>query len=47
MWNWLKLLRIKAGLSQKELAKLVKIDLTPVGKYETGARSPTVDTAKK
>jgi len=45
--DWLKNSRKKENLLQKELALLVDVDVTSIGKYEKGERRPSVDTAKK
>ena len=47
MRNWLKAYREKKNISQQQLATLVDIDITAIGKYENGKRRPSVDTAKK
>ena len=47
MRTWLKNLRISKKLTQEDMAKAVGVDLTSIGKYELGLRSPTVKTAKK
>ena len=43
----IKQLRIRKGISQKELAKLLDIDQTSISKYEKGQRNPTPERAKK
>jgi transcriptional regulator with XRE-family HTH domain len=47
MRNWLRNLRETAGLSQEKLATLIQLDITTIGKYELGLRSPSVENAKK
>ncbi|MDR1761670.1 MAG: helix-turn-helix domain-containing protein [Bacteroidales bacterium] len=44
---WLRELRGKAGMSQTEIANLVGIDVTSIGKYENGKRRPSIEVAKK
>lgn len=39
----LKFLRIHNKLSQESLAKLIDVDYSTIGKYETGQRSPSAE----
>lgn len=43
----LKILRKEAGLSQAELAAALEIERSTVAKYETGDRSPDIETLCK
>jgi len=45
MRNTLKELRIKQGLTHRELAKKTGVNHTSIFYYETGARNPTFKTA--
>lgn len=45
--NFVKVKRIEKGLTQEQLAKLVDIDRTMIGKIESGAATPSVNLAKK
>ena len=47
MRDWLKQKRTDKGLTQNELADLVDVDTSLIGKYELGMRTPSVKTAKK
>lgn len=44
---WLRESRTNAGLSQKELAKLVGVDITSINAYENGRSTPRIGTSKK
>lgn len=43
----LKLLRIKAGLTQKEMAEKLGVDQTSISAWEVGRATPTVKNVKK
>ena len=43
----LKDLRIERGISQVELANLIKSEQAYISKLESGLHSPTLDTVKK
>ena len=43
----IKRLREKRGLTQKELSRKARMDLSAIGKIEAGMRSPTLETRKK
>ena len=47
MGYMIKQLRIRKGISQKELAKLLDIDQTSISKYEKGQRNPTPENITK
>ena len=47
MRDWLKTIRIDSKLTQAALSERVGIDITAIGKYESGERRPSVETAKK
>ena len=44
--EWLKKSRMERGLSQTQLAEKIGIGNSAVGKYENGARDPSVKVAK-
>lgn len=43
----LREMRIKAGMTQKELAKLIDVSEASIGFYENGRTNPTDDTVRK
>jgi len=43
----LKIARIKAGLSQSELAKKVNVQSFSISRYETGTQYPSIETLLK
>ena len=43
----LKEVRVRAGISQAELARRMGVSPAMISQYETGARSPKMDTLKK
>ena len=45
--KFIKELRIKAGLSQKELADMIYVSREAVSKWETGKNMPTYDIILK
>lgn len=45
--NKLRELRISMGINQKEIAKMLNIDRSTYGKYETGDSSPDYDKLTK
>lgn len=45
--NNIKYYRLRKGLSRSQLADKVGVTEKAVGNYETGAREPRMDTAKK
>ena len=45
--HWLKAARVEKSLSQEKLGKIVGVDITAIGKYELGKRTPHHTTAKK
>ncbi len=47
MRKWLKDMRLSEELSQKELAEIIGVDSTTIGKYEIGERTPSPKIAKK
>lgn len=47
MRDWLRTLRVNRNMTQAVLAERVNIDITAIGKYESGERRPSVETAKK
>lgn len=47
MRTWLKDMRRKHKLTQKDIAKAADVDVTMISKIELGERNPSVDLAKK
>ncbi len=47
MRGWLKEYRLSKDLTQQDLADIVNIDVTSIGKYENGKRRPSYEVAKK
>ncbi len=47
MRQWLRSLREQKQLTQAVLAKKVDVDITAIGKYESGARRPSPEVAQK
>ena len=47
MREWLKTKRIEHDMTQADLARLINVDVTAIGKYELGERRPTPENAKK
>lgn len=45
--EWLKEYRIKQGLSKGDVAKIIGIDASQIGRYESGERRPSPEVAKK
>lgn len=45
--RWLRSIRIKKGMSQKEIAEMVGIAQPSYWKIECGQCNPSVDTAKR
>ena len=45
--NNIKYYRLKSGLSRVQLGDKVGVTEKAIGNYETGAREPRMDTAKK
>jgi len=44
---WLRDSRLAAGLSQQQLAKKLNKNITTIGKWEKGIRTPKPKTAKQ
>ncbi|MFV0399091.1 MAG: helix-turn-helix transcriptional regulator [Oscillospiraceae bacterium] len=47
MRTWLIKARKKAGLTQRELGDLIDKDITTIGKYENGSRTPRWPVAQR
>lgn len=45
--NIIRSLRLREGLSQEELAKILKIGRSSVGMYEQGTREPNIEILEK
>lgn len=45
--NFITYERIKLGLTQDELAKMLDVERSSISKWETGKQKPNVNTAKK
>ena len=43
----IKRMRLEKGLTQEELATRVSIGRVNINRYETGKRTPSIDTARK
>lgn len=46
MREWFKKLRLKADLTQSDVANMANVDVTTINKIELGERRPSVETAK-
>lgn len=42
----IKQLRIKRGITQEQLASLLKVSRSTIGMYETGSREPDFETSE-
>ena len=47
MRTWLKDIRAKKELTQREVANAANVDVTMISKIELGERRPSVEVAKK
>ncbi len=43
----LKQMRLQRGYTQKQLAEMLKVDITTYGRYELGVTEPNIETLKK
>ena len=44
--EWLANYRVEKGLTKKQLAETVQLDISAIGKYERGERRPSPEKAK-